>query len=345
MSVQVKEFGKTADGRTVNIYRITNKNGAYADVLDYGCTLQTICVPDKDGNLTDVCLGYDTVAEYEANDGCLGAFVGRHANRIKEGKFTLNGVDYVLAVNNGPNHLHGGLKGFDKVVWGTCVASDRLIFSHTSPDGDEGYPGNLMMSVSYAFDDSNTLTLSYDAGCDADTVVNFTNHCYFNLNGQGTGTATDHLLQVNADSFTENDENCLPTGKILSVEGTPFDFRKAKPIGQDINADDINLKNGNGYDHNFLLSGEGMRDAAVLTSEKTGIVMTTRTTQPGVQVYTANFLTDRTGKGGTKYGIRDGICLETQHYPDAVHHAHFPSVILKQGEEYHQETQYHFTLK
>ena len=345
MSVLGQEFGKTSDGRIVTRYRITNKNGAYVDVLDYGCTLHCICVPNRVGTLTDVCLGYDTVAEYEANDGYLGAFVGRHANRIGEGKFTLNGVDYTLAVNNGPNHLHGGLKGFDKVIWGTCVASDRLIFSHTSPDGDEGYPGNLMMTVSYSFDDTNTLTLSYDAVCDRDTVVNFTNHCYFNLNGQGTGTATDHLLQVNADSFTENDENCLPTGKILSVDGTPFDFRKEKPIGQDINADDINLKNGSGYDHNFILSGEGLRDVAVLTSEQTGIVMTTKTTQPGVQVYTANFLTDRNGKNGTRYGIRDGVCLETQHYPDAVHHDHFPSVILKSGEEYHQETQYVFTLK
>lgn len=345
MSVQVKEFGKTADGRTVNVYRITNKNGAYVDVLDYGCTLQTICVPDKDGNLVDVCLGYDTVAEYEKHDGYLGAFIGRHGNRIKEGKFTLNGVDYTLAVNNGPNHLHGGLKGFDKVVWGTSVASDRLIFSHTSPDGDEGYPGNLMMSVIYSFDDHNVLTLSYDAVCDADTVVNFTNHCYFNLNGQGTGTVTDLLLQINADAFTENDDNCLPTGKIVPVDGTPFDFRTAKPIGQDINADDQNIKNGKGYDHNFILFGEGMRDVAVLSSEKTGIVMTTRTTQPGVQIYTGNFLTDRDGKGGTKYGFRDAVCLETQHYPDAVHHDNFPSTILKKGEEFHQETQYVFTTK
>ncbi len=345
MSVQVKEFGQTADGRTVNVYRITNKSGAYVDVLDYGCTLQSICVPDKDGNLVDVCLGYDTVAEYEKHDGYLGAFIGRHGNRIKEGKFTLNGVDYTLAVNNGPNHLHGGLRGFDKVVWGTSVASDRLIFTHTSPDGDEGYPGNLMLSVIYSFDDNNTLTLSYDAVSDADTVVNFTNHCYFNLNGQGTGTATDLLLQVNADSFTENDGDCLPTGKILSVEGTPFDFRTAKPIGQDIDADDQNIKNGKGYDHNFVLSGEGMRDVAVLSSEKTGIVMTTRTTQPGVQIYTGNFLTDRKGKGGTEYGFRDGVCLETQHYPDAIHHENFPSTVLKKGEEFHQATQYVFTTK
>ncbi len=345
MSVQVQQFGKTSDGRTVSVYRITNKNGAYVNVLDYGCTLQSICVPDRDGLLVDVCLGYDTVAGYENNDGYLGAFIGRHGNRIKEGKFTLNGVDYTLAVNNGPNHLHGGLKGFDKVVWNTAVASDRLIFSHLSPDGDEGYPGNLSMTVTYSFDDNNALTLEYEATCDADTVVNFTNHCYFNLNGQGTGTATDLLLQINAESFTENDENCLPTGKIIPVEGTPFDFRTPKAIGREINADDQNIRNGKGYDHNFVLSGEGMRDIAVLTSEKTGIVMTTRTTQPGVQVYTGNFLTDREGKQGAKYGFRDAVCLETQHFPDAIHHEHFPSAVLKAGEQYSQTTQYVFTMK
>lgn len=345
MSVSVRTFGTTADGRTVNIYRITNKKGSYVEVLDYGCTLQSICVPDRNGTLVDVCLGYDTVAEYEENDGYLGAFIGRYANRIGKGKFTLNGKEYSLAVNNGPNHLHGGEKGFDKVVWGTCVASDRLLFSHTSPDGDEGYPGNLTLSVSYEFDDNDTLTLTYDALCDADTVVNFTNHCYFNLNGQGTGTATDLWLQVKASEFTENDENCLPTGKILSVESTPFDFRKEKPICRDIDADDQNLKNGSGYDHNFVLDGEGLRDIAELRSEKTGIAMTTRTTQPGVQVYTANFLTKRQGKGGTVYAPRDAVCLETQHFPDGVHHENFPSCVLKKDEEYRQITQYAFYVK
>lgn len=345
MSVQVKEFGRTADGQTVSIYRITNASGAYVEVLDYGCTLHSICVPDKDGNLVDVCLGYDTVAEYEAHDGYLGAFIGRHGNRIKEGKFTLNGADYTLAVNNGPNHLHGGSKGFDKVVWAAAVASDRLLFSHTSPDGDEGYPGNLLLSVIYSFDDENALTLSYDAECDADTVINLTNHCYFNLNGQGTGTATDLLLQIHADEFTENDSDCLPTGKILSVDGTPFDFRTPKAIGRDINEDDINLKNGKGYDHNFVLRGDGMREVAVLASEKTGIVMTTCTTQPGVQFYSANFLTDCTGKDGTKYGLRDAVCLETQHFPDAIHNDNFPSSVLKKGEEYHQVTKYVFSVK
>ncbi len=345
MSVSVKEFGKTADGRTVSIYRITNKNGAYVDVLDYGCVLQSICVPGKDGNLIDVCLGYDTVAEYEKHDGYLGAFVGRHANRIKEGKFSLNGKNYTLAVNNGPNHLHGGLVGFNQAVWGTSVASDRLIFSHTSPDGDEGYPGNMTLTVTYSFDDDNALTLDYEAECDQDTVINLTNHCYFNLNGAGSGDVYDLLLQVNAQSFTENDADCLPTGKVVEVAGTPFDFRQPKAIGAEIEKQDVNLKNGGGYDHNFCLDGEGMRQAAVLTSEKTGIVMTTYTDQPGVQVYSANFLTDREGKNGTKYGYRHGICLETQHYPDAIHNPHFPSAVLKAGEEYHYTTQYVFTQK
>lgn len=344
MSIRVKEFGKTADGRTVSIYRITNANGAYVDVLDYGCTLHSICVPDKDGNLVDVCLGYDTVEEYEANNGYLGAFIGRHANRIGKGKFTLNGIEYTLAVNNGPNHLHGGKKGYDSVVWTTSVASDRLLFSYTSPDGEEGYPGNLSLSVIYSFDDDNALTLCYDAICDSDTVVNFTNHCYFNLNGAGSGTATDLLLQVHADAFTENDADCLPTGNIIPVEGTPFDFRTPKTIGRDIEADDQNLKNGSGYDHNFVLRGEGMRDVCVLSSEKTGIVCTTATTQPGLQIYTANFLTERKGKGGATYNSRDAICLETQHFPDAVHHDNFPSAILKKDEEYHQETRYTFTV-
>ena len=345
MSVQVKEFGKTADGRTVNVYRITNASGAWVEVLDYGCTLRSICVPDREGSLVDVCLGYDTVAEYEANDGYLGAFVGRHANRIGKGIFDLNGKTYNLAINNGPNHLHGGLVGFDKKVWSTAVASDRLIFTYVSPDGEEGYPGTLSLSLTYSFDDNNVLSLTYDAESDADTVINLTNHCYFNLNGHDAGSATDLFLQVHADSFTENDGDCLPTGKILSVERTPFDFRSPKPIAWDIGADDPNLKNGSGYDHNFVLRGEGLRDVAVLSSKATGISMTTRTTQPGVQVYTANFLTDRAGKGGVRYDYRHGVCLETQHFPDAVHHENFPSAILKKGELYHQVTEYVFSVK
>ena len=230
-------------------------------------------------------------------------------------------------------------------MWETAVASDRLVFSRIFPDGDEGYPGNLTVTVTYALRKDNTLSLTYDAFCDADTVVNFTNHCYFNLNGQGSGTALDLYLQVEADAFTENDGNCLPTGKVIPVEGTPFDFREEKPLGRDILADDPNLRNGSGYDHNFVLRGEGMRRVATLRSEKTGIVMDTSTTQPGIQIYSANFLTERQGKGGVKYEKRDALCLETQHFPDAVHHENFPSAVLKAKEKYHQVTEYHFYNK
>lgn len=345
MSIRVKEFGRTSDGKTVNIYRITNASGAYIEVLDYGCTLYSICVPDKKGNLVDVCLGYDTIAEYEANDGYFGAVIGRCANRIKEGKFSLNGAEYLLAVNDGPNHLHGGIKGYDKVVWNTAVASDRLLFTYTSPDGEEGYPGNLLLSVIYSFDDDNSLTLSYDGECDADTLINLTNHCYFNLNGHGSGRALDLVLQIDADRFTENDSNCLPTGRLLPTEGTPFDFCSPKPIGRDIQKEDINLKNGKGYDHNFVLRGEGMREVSRLSSEETGIVMTVCTTQPGLQFYSGNFLTDRVGKGGVQYRYRDGVCLETQTFPDAIHNENFPSSVLKKGEEYHHVTKYLFTVE
>ncbi len=344
MSVQMREFGKTADGRTVHLYRLTNKTGAWVQVLDYGCTLHSICVPDKNGTLTDVCLGYDTVAEYEANDGYLGALIGRYANRIGGGKFSLNGKDFSLAVNDGPNHLHGGNQGFDKYIWSSAVASDRLLFTRVSPDGEEGYPGNLFLSVIYAFEDDNSLILAYDASCDADTPINLTNHCYFNLNGQGTGSISDLKLRVCSDSFLENDTNCLPTGRILSVEGTPFDFRTLESLGSRMDSDDENLKNGNGYDHTFVLQGEGLREVACLTSEKTGISLTVHTTQPGMQVYTGNFLTDRKGKGGTQYGPRDGICLETQHHPDGVNHENFPCSILRKDENYHQVTKYTFTV-
>lgn len=341
----MKRFGATRDGSPVFSYRLTNSRGAYAEILDYGCTLRSLCVSDREGILTDVVLGYDTVEEYEKNDGYFGACIGRFANRIGRGEFTLNDEVYPLACNDGENHLHGGDKGFDKHSWAAAVASDRLIFSRTSPHGEEGYPGNLFVSVIYSFDDHNTLTITYDAHCDSDTVINLTNHAYFNLNGQGTGSAMDLLLQVEGEEFTENDSNCLPTGKILFVQGTPFDFRTPKAVGAEIDAQDVNLQNGKGYDHNFILRGEGLRKVASLFSEKRGIEMTVSTTQPGIQVYSGNFMTDRLGKDGVKYGFRDGICLETQHFPDSVHHESFPSVVLKQGEQYHEITQYTFGNK
>lgn len=332
MSVQVTNFGITSDGRTVHRYRLINRKGATVELLDYGAALHSICVPDRKGVLTDVCLGYDTVAEYEQNDSYFGAIVGRCANRIGRGQFSLNGKEYTLTINDPPHHNHGGQRGFDRVLFGNSVASDRVIFSHVSPHGEEGYPGNFTLAVSYSWDDDCVLTLEYLGFTDQDTVVNLTNHCFFNLNGHRSGDATNLVLQMNADFFTEKDETGLPTGKILPVENTEFDFKTPKPIGGE-------------YDHNFVLSGEGLRDAAELFSPETGIVMTTRTTQPGLQLYTANFVTPRKGKGDSQYDRNHGICLETQHFPDGMHHENFPTVILKQGDEYHQITQYVFTTK
>ena len=340
MICEKKPFGVTKNGEQVTAYTLSN-GAMSAVILDYGCIIQALYAPDKNGNPVDVVLGYDTVKAYEDNDGYLGAAIGRVGNRIAKGKFTLNGKDYTLAVNNGPNHLHGGLVGFDSVIWNAQVTDDALIFTRTSPDGEEGYPGNLAVTITYRLTE-NAITLTYDAKTDADTLVNLTNHTYFNLAGEGD--VLDHVLKVNADAFCEGDPDCLPTGKLIPVAGTPFDFTQAKKIGRDIGMDDIQLKNAGGYDHNFALNA-GADAAAVLYSEKTGIEMTTTTTLPGVQVYSANFLTEREGKGGRKIGFRHALCLETQVYPDAIHNPHFPSAVLKAGDEFHTETTYTFAVK
>lgn len=340
MICEKKPFGVTKNGEQVTAYTLSN-GAMSAVILDYGCIIQALYAPDKNGNPVDVVLGYDTVKAYEDNDGYLGAAIGRVGNRIAKGKFTLNGKDYTLAVNNGPNHLHGGLVGFDSVIWNAQVTDDALIFTRTSPDGEEGYPGNLAVTITYRLTE-NAITLTYDAKTDADTLVNLTNHTYFNLAGEGD--VLDHVLKVNADAFCEGDPDCLPTGKLIPVAGTPFDFTQAKKIGRDIGMDDIQLKNAGGYDHNFALNA-GADAAAVLYSEKTGIEMTTTTTLPGVQVYSANFLTEREGKGGRKIGFRHALCLETQVYPDAIHNPHFPSAVLKAGDDFHTETTYTFAVK
>ena len=342
MICEKKPFGTTKNGEQVTAY--TLKNGAMsAVILDYGCTIQALNAPDKNGNPVDVVLGYDTIAEYETNDAYLGAAIGRVGNRIAKGQFTLNGKDYTLAVNNGPNHLHGGLVGFDSVIWDAKVTEDQLIFTRLSPDGEEGYPGNLNVTISYRLTE-NALELCYDAKTDADTLINLTNHSYFNLAGEGD--VLDHVLQVNADAFCEGDPDCLPTGKLLPVAGTPFDFTSPKKIGRDIGQDDIQLKNAGGYDHNVCLSDPAqVKTAAILYCEKTGIEMTTTTTLPGMQVYSANFLTERSGKGGKKMGLRYALCLETQRYPDAIHQPDFPSIVLTPEKDYHEVTTYTFAVK
>lgn len=340
-----RDFFGRFDGKDVEIFTIKNSGGAYVELISYGCAVRSICVPDRDGKLVDVCLGYDTLEEYTSQDACLGAVIGRHANRIGGAKFVLNGIEYPLAVNNGPNNLHGGNKGFDKYIWDAEIVGESVVFSRISKDMEEGFPGEMKVTATYSFTDENELVLSYSAVCDKDTVCAMTNHSYFNLGGHDSGVVYDTLLKINADEFTENDENCLPTGKIFKVEGTPFDFREEKAIGKDIDLDDINLKNGKGYDHNFVLRGEGMKVAAVAFSEKTGIEMVTKTTQPGVQLYTANFLSERKAKGGKLYNERHGFCLETQTFPNGMAIPHFPKPILRKGEEYKETVCYKFNVR
>lgn len=337
MSIASENWGQSFDGAAAHRYTLSNGKIA-ATVSDYGCTLLSLAI-----NGTDICLGYDTVGEYMQNDGYIGAVVGRCANRIGGGRFTLNGKQYELAKNNGANHLHGGMRGFDKYVWQTVNAGDSFAeFHRVSPDGEEGYPGNLDVTVRYTLTD-NSLCISYFAETDADTVLNLTNHAYFNLNGHEAGGAMDNLLTLNADSFTENGADVLPTGKILSVEGTPMDFRTAKPIGRDIDADCVQLHNCGGYDHNFVLR-DNYYPAAVVRGPKTGIEMSIYTTMPGVQLYSANFLTDRAGKNGARYGKRSGFCLETQFFPNCLACSAFKPAILRRDEAYAHKTEYVFNV-
>lgn len=342
VKIEKKSFGKTARGENVTLFKIETPE-LTACVLDYGATVQALLVMDKNGKPVDVVLGHDTIEGYENHDGYLGACVGRVANRIGGAEFTLNGKTYPLAKNDGQNHLHGGLRGFDKYIWDAEVLEDGVKFSRVSPDMEEGYPGNLAVSVTYRVK-SGAFTITYDAKSDRDTLCNLTNHSYFNLNGGGS--VLSHVLQINADQFLENSNQCMPTGKILSVDGTPFDFRAGKPVGQDIGANDQQLQNCGGYDHNFCLSDTGeLVEAAVLSSPKSGITMKTLTTMPGVQLYTANFLGPWEGKGGAMYDKRGAVCLETQFYPNAMRCEGFRKPILKAGETYHQTTVYAFSAK
>ena len=336
MPITREHFGLTAAGEQVSIFTLTNQNGAYARVLSYGCVLQALAVPGRDGDLVDVCLGFDSQEEYESKGGCFGAVCGRVANRIRQGRIPLGDKEYFVSLNaRGEHHIHGGVKGFHKQLWQAETQGNVLRLRRFSPHGEEGYPGNMLVCVEYELDDHNALHIRYHATTDADTVVNLTNHAYFNLNGHGSGSACGHMLRLDAAAITETDDSGMSNGKFLSVEATPFDFRAAKAIGQDIDT----LPKG--YDHNFVLDGEGLRDVGRLQGES-GITMTVLTDQPGVQLYTANNLSGLGGKGGAVYKARDAVCLETQHYPNSPEHPHFPSVVLKAGEEFRSETIYRF---
>lgn len=337
-------FGYTQNGRAVTRYALYNALGASLAVLDYGCTITSLCVPDRTGQFVDVALGYDTIADYAQHDGFFGAAIGRVCNRIGGAAFSLNGADYPLYPNDGENTLHGGRVGFDKHIWQAEKRGAELVFSHTSPDGEEGFPGTLHVEIRYRLGDDNALTIRYRAISDQDTLCALTNHTYFNLNGGGS--VRDHVLWLAASHFCEADAHCLPTGRILPVSGTPMDFSSPKPIGCDIDAPYAQLSAFGGYDHNYALDkGGAFGRAATLYAPQTGILMTTMTDQRGIQLYTGNSISTRRGKGGAEYGRHSGVCLETQGFPDAIHHANFPSCVLRNGEPYTQETVYRFSAE
>lgn len=344
MSVKREFFGKTADGCDVYLYKVDNGRGLAAEFITLGCIIKNLYV-----NGTDVVLGRDSVAEYEQNEGYFGAAVGRVANRIAKAQFTLNGEVYKLAANDKGNTLHGGQISFANRVWnGACHddSGSSVEFTYLSPDGEEGFPGNLDCKVTYTLTDDNALEIHYEAVADKDTLVAFTNHSYFNLNGHNSGSIHNHTLKVNASFYTPVDDKTIPTGEILSLEDTPFDFRTEKEIGRDIDCDDEQLKFTLGYDHNYVLDGIGMREAAVLTGDKTGIKMTTYTDKPGIQLYTGNLIEKgRVCKENAVYEPRDGVCLETQFFPNSTSFGFFPSPILRCGDKYDYTTVYKFDVK
>lgn len=345
MAVTTSLFGKTADGRDVTCYTIQNEKGASVSILNLGGTVQSLKVPAADGSLVDVALGYDTVADYEKNTCYFGALIGRFGNRIGDSRFALNGKEYTLFPNDkNNNHLHGGKEGFDKKLWQVeQEGEDTLKLTYLSPDMEEGYPGNLSVTVTYRLSENNELIIDYQATCDQDTVLNLTNHTYFNLSGEGTGSVEDEEVMICADAYTAVDPYGLTIEKIVPVDDTPFDFRQMKAIGQDIGAEDEQLQFVGGYDHNYVLNPrQTMKRAAVVRSEKTGIVMEVLTTQPGMQLYTGNFITPQDGKNGHQYDKRSGFCMETQHFPNGMACPSFPSPVLKAGETYHEITVYSF---
>lgn len=340
MKISCRPFGETSRGEAVTAYELTNASGARAVILDYGATVQSLLVPDCTGASVDVALGYDSVAEYEANGGYLGATIGRVGNRIAGSRFTLGGREYALAANDGENHLHGGARGFDKYVWDAQPLPDRLVFSRVSPDGEEGYPGNLTVYVSFELTDRNALCITYDADTDAVTPVSLTNHTYFNLNGGGD--ILTHRLTMGAEFFCEARPDCLPTGRLSCVAGTAFDFRSGRSLGEALAMSDEQTALFGGFDHNIVLAGS---HAAELSSPDTGIVMDVYTSLPGMQLYTANSLDERAGKGGSRMGPHGAVCLETQVFPDGMNHYAFPSPLLHPGEHLHTETVYAFSVK
>ncbi len=345
-----KNFQTTIDGKQTNLYVLKNGNMQVA-ITNYGARIVSIIVPDKNGNPTDVAVGYDAVQPYaEGGDTYFGAIVGRYGNRIAKGKFKLDGKEYTLATNNGANHLHGGNKGFSREVWDAQQPNDStLVLNYISKDGEEGYPGNLNAKVTYTVLSNDELKIDYEATTDKNTVLNLTNHTYFNLNGQGSGTINNHSVMINASTYTPVDSTLIPTGKLEPVKGTPLDFTTPTAIGARVNdSSNQQIKFGHGYDHNFVLNTKGniTAKAAEVTGDESGIVMDVYTLQPGLQFYVGNFMDgSHTIKGGRKDDYRTAFCMETQHYPDSPNQPNFPSTELKPGQQYKTSTIYAFSVK
>jgi aldose 1-epimerase len=342
-------FGTMPDGTAITIFTLTNASGMEVRAITYGAIIVSIKVPDRSGKLDDVVVGHDTLEGYLTRSRFFGAAVGRYGNRIGGAQFSLDGRTYPLAKNNGPNHLHGGIKGFDKVVWQGVAKNDprgaSVAFTRTSPDGEEGYPGTLDVGITYTLTARNELVVEYQAKTDKATHVNLTNHSYFNLAGDGSGDVLGHRLTLNADRYTPVDAGQIPTGELAPVEGTPLDFRKETPIGARIDSSHEQLRIGSGYDHNFVINrtAPGLALAARVVEPTTGRTLEVSTTEPGVQFYSGNKLDGSiTGKGGHVYRARTGFCLETQHFPDSPNKPSFPSTVLKPGESYRSTTVFRF---
>lgn len=342
-------FISHVDDKATNLYFLKNKNNVQAAISNYGARWVSLLFPDKEGCITDVILGFNSINGYlHSTEAYYGAIVGRYANRIGKGAFSLEEKNYVLAKNNPPNHLHGGIKGFHAVVWDVVHVNDNSIgLQYISADGEEGYPGELKVAIEYSLEDENTMRISFSAVTDKATVVCLTNHAYFNLNGEASGTILNHHLLINANRYTPIDNTSIPFGDIETVENTPFDFRTEKKIGADINTDNQQLVNGHGYDHNFVLNTFDENElAAKVIGDISGIQMEVFTTEPGIQLYTGNFLNDKNIlKSGYTDGKQEAFCLETQHFPDSPNHSNFPSVILYPGQTYQSTTSFVFSLK
>lgn len=345
MKIDSTEFGQTKDGKPVTEYKITNSSGSYISVLNFGAILKNIAVPDKNGKLTDVVLGYDNLADYESNPNYFGATIGRNANRIENGRFSLDGLDYQLALNDGHNNNHSGPDGYERRMWEASAdeKSGSVTMRLISPDGDQGFPGELHVSVTYTLTEDNTVRIHFEGKALDDTIVNMTNHSYFNLNGEGTGSILMHSLEIAAEGYVPADEYSIPYGYVEPVEGTPFDFRKGKTIARDMDISaDEQLGYANGYDHTFAIDGTGFRKAAWAAGELSGITLTVSTDQPGVQLYTGNYISGPKGKGGHEYHVRDGFALEAQHFPNSVNVLAFESPRVGAGERYSTTTCYTF---